>query len=403
MLYATGQASLYRIWGLQSSGEYDRAIEFAHRQLEVYGLKPNAWTLRVLLVLVNTYYEMAGLPGMQESAAVFEEVARQSGLGASLAWVHFMQGWLHYQRNELAAAEQSFRRVADMSAAAHAKALVDGHVGLVLTALAQGRPSEAAAASAALRQRLIERDMLALTSVAESLEQRVALAVEPASSLDWRPTTRSAGVPGDFWELPALTQVRTLLAAGSPDDLTKAVEVLAESRDQALARSSNRRLIHIGGLQALALAAQGDAAAALAALQEAVERAAPGGALRLLVDCGPGLIGLLQTLQAAGVGPRYLQKVLAAFGEPAEGPVVPGAQPGVAVPAAEQEPRPESLTHREIDVLILLAERLPDKEIAERLVLSPVTVKKHTQRIYRKLNVHDRRAAAAQARRLGLI
>jgi LuxR family maltose regulon positive regulatory protein len=61
------------------------------------------------------------------------------------------------------------------------------------------------------------------------------------------------------------------------------------------------------------------------------------------------------------------------------------------------------LTHREIDVLILLAERLPDKEIAERLVLSPVTVKKHTQRIYRKLNVHDRRAAAAQARRLGLI
>ena len=40
----------------------------------------------------------------------------------------------------------------------------------------------------------------------------------------------------------------------------------------------------VGALQALVLSAQGDEAAALAALQEAVERAAPGGALRLLVD-----------------------------------------------------------------------------------------------------------------------
>jgi LuxR family maltose regulon positive regulatory protein len=61
------------------------------------------------------------------------------------------------------------------------------------------------------------------------------------------------------------------------------------------------------------------------------------------------------------------------------------------------------LTNREIDVLILLAERLSDKEIAERLVLSPLTVKKHTQRIFLKLGVHNRRAAVAQARRLGLI
>ena len=42
------------------------------------------------------------------------------------------------------------------------------------------------------------------------------------------------------------------------------------------------------------------------------------------------------------------------------------------------------LTNREIDVLILLSQRLSDKEIAERLVLSPVTIKKHEQRIYRK-------------------
>jgi LuxR family transcriptional regulator, maltose regulon positive regulatory protein len=151
------------------------------------------------------------------------------------------------------------------------------------------------------------------------------------------------------------------------------------------------------------LSTQGDEAAALAALQEAVERAAPGGALRLLVDAGPGLIGLLRKLRAVGVALRYLQKVLAAFGLPVAAPAVPSTPPDAAASAVRQEELAEMLTNREIGVLTLPAERLTDKEIAERLVLSPVTVKKHTQRISRKLGVDSRRAAVAQARRLGLI
>jgi LuxR family maltose regulon positive regulatory protein len=401
-LYAMGQASLYHIWGLQGSGKYARVIDFARRQLEAYGLRANAFTLRVLLVLVNTYYEMADLPRMQESVAIFQEMARQSGLGASLAWVHYMHGWLQYQRNELAAAEQSYRALTGMSAVAHAKALVDGHVGLVLTALARGCPGDAVTAIAALRQRLIERDMLALSAVAASLGQRVALAVDPGSSLDWRPDPTFPAIPGDFWEQPLLTRVRTLLAGGSPNGLAEAAELLADSRAKALARSFARSLIEVGGLQALVLSAQGHEAAALAALQEAVERAAPGGALRLLADSGPGLIPLLRKLQAAGVAPRYVERVLAAFGELAT-PTVPPLEASAAAPAPREEAPAEMLTNREIDVLILLSQRLSDKEIAERLVLSPVTVKKYAQRIYRKLGVDNRRAAVAQARRLGLL
>ena len=69
-----------------------------------------------------------------------------------------------------------------------------------------------------------------------------------------------------------------------------------------------------------------------------------------------------------------------------------------------RQPTPAELfTNREIDVLTLLAQRLGDKEIAAQLVLSPLTVKKHTQRLYRKLGVSSRRAAVAEARRLGLI
>ncbi len=245
--------------------------------------------------------------------------------------------------------------------------------------------------------------MSALAGVVQSLQQRVALATGSEMALAWR---RATGTPGggDFWDQPELTEVRTLLAAGRFQwPLAQAGALLSESRAYALARNSHRRLIEIGGLQALVYAAQGDAAAALAALEEAVALAAPGVALRLLLDCGPGLIPLLQKLKAAGVAPGYIQKLLAAFDATAIGSPALLNEPLPAGPAARQETPAELFTNREIDVLTLLAQRLGDKEIAAQLFLSPLTVKKHTQRLYRKLGVANRRVAVAEAGRLGLI
>jgi LuxR family maltose regulon positive regulatory protein len=62
----------------------------------------------------------------------------------------------------------------------------------------------------------------------------------------------------------------------------------------------------------------------------------------------------------------------------------------------------EALTWREVEVLKLLGERLSNKEIAERLVISPLTVKRHTIELYRKLEVTGRRGAVARAAELGL-
>jgi two-component system nitrate/nitrite response regulator NarL len=64
---------------------------------------------------------------------------------------------------------------------------------------------------------------------------------------------------------------------------------------------------------------------------------------------------------------------------------------------------PEPLTPREIEVLELLAEGLPNKAIAERLEISDQTVKFHVAAISGKLGAANRTDAVRRAVRRGLI
>ena len=66
-------------------------------------------------------------------------------------------------------------------------------------------------------------------------------------------------------------------------------------------------------------------------------------------------------------------------------------------------PAAKNLTKREREILALVAEGMSNREIAERLVLSPETVKSHVAAILEKLNVSDRTQAAIYAVRNGLV
>jgi DNA-binding NarL/FixJ family response regulator len=71
--------------------------------------------------------------------------------------------------------------------------------------------------------------------------------------------------------------------------------------------------------------------------------------------------------------------------------------------AKERDRRAETLTAREIEVLQLLAFGHTNRDIAERLYISPDTVKTHLEHIFEKLGASDRTAAVAEALRRRLI
>jgi two-component system, NarL family, response regulator DegU len=71
--------------------------------------------------------------------------------------------------------------------------------------------------------------------------------------------------------------------------------------------------------------------------------------------------------------------------------------------AKERDRRAETLTAREVEVLQLLAFGHTNRDIAEKLYISPDTVKTHLEHIFEKLGASDRTAAVAEALRRRLI
>lgn len=70
---------------------------------------------------------------------------------------------------------------------------------------------------------------------------------------------------------------------------------------------------------------------------------------------------------------------------------------------AHRAPNPlDALTEREREVLTLVAEGLPNKQIGRRLEISEKTVKAHLTSIFRAIGVTDRMQAGLWARRHGL-
>ncbi|GAA4712720.1 response regulator [Phytohabitans rumicis] len=72
-------------------------------------------------------------------------------------------------------------------------------------------------------------------------------------------------------------------------------------------------------------------------------------------------------------------------------------------PGTVEDPRLARLTHREVQVLRLIAEGLSNDEIADLLVIAESTAKTHVKRILAKIGARDRAQAVVMAYKAGLV
>jgi LuxR family maltose regulon positive regulatory protein len=149
-------------------------------------------------------------------------------------------------------------------------------------------------------------------------------------------------------------------------------------------------VIEILVVQALAHQAQGNLSLALTLLERALSLAEPEGYARVFVDEGQPMAALLQEVAQRGTIPNYASRIRTAF-EKAEG----------RAPVTQLMSEP--LSDREFEVLRLLGTDMSGPEIARTLVVSLSTLRTHTQNIYGKLGVDNRRAAVRRAEELHLL
>jgi LuxR family maltose regulon positive regulatory protein len=209
--------------------------------------------------------------------------------------------------------------------------------------------------------------------------------------------------PSYPWELAYLVLARVLLAQDRP---AQALALLGRLHVAAIAQGRAGSVIEIRALQALAVAACGDNAAAVDALAGALTLGRPEGYVRVFADEGApmrALLGRLITAQrsesarARAVPLDYLARLLRAFdgrrSEPGPGQVASAAVPGLVEP----------LTARELEVLGLLAAGKSNPRIAGELVITLDTVKKHVGHILDKLGAANRTEAVIRGQQLGLL
>lgn len=251
--------------------------------------------------------------------------------------------------------------------------------------------------------------------------ERVRLLVASGAVAEGMAWARHRGVsasdePSYLREYEHLTLARVLLAdhaaSGRKESLADATALVDRLLAAAEAGERTGVVIEALVLQSLARRAAGATRVALEPLERALQLAEPDGHVTVFLREGPPMAELLGALAGRHRDWTYLRRLLRAMRAPdhpsesSGGSPAPRSVPGPGLDAggrsSHQPVLVDPLSSRELDVLRYLGSDLDGPAIARELGVSLSTVRTHTQHVYSKLGVTNRRAAVRRAHQLNL-
>jgi LuxR family maltose regulon positive regulatory protein len=401
----TGLAVMLSCLSYQMLGKLEIAKKTVYQAIKAVNTEGSSYHARVMITSSFLCYMEADMKGVLQFSKQCLELGRKFKLDECIAHGHYFLGICHYDRNDPSAAESFLAPVVKGPYIVNTHNFAFSAFALALTYQALGRPIEAQEMVDLVINNAFAARNTSLLKMAQAFQAELALRKGHIAEIGhWAKTyDPEPFIVAYRFYVPQITYIKWLLTRHSKKGQQQAADLLSRLHNFFASGHNSRLLIEVLALQALFHDRKGNEQASFAALEQAVTLAEPGGLVRIFLDLGLEMADLMSRLKRENVSVRFISQILAGFSDEKPGtaqavPDMPSNQiSGADTPSAEK-----LLTNRELDILDLLSQRLSNKEIAEKLFISPSTVKRHTINIYEKLNVHTRREAADKALTLGL-
>jgi LuxR family maltose regulon positive regulatory protein len=390
----------------QMTGSRNAAISVMYNALEQAYDYSQTYRTRMMFGLCFINWFENDLFDLQQVATQVLDFGLKHDLLESISFARYFLGIVHYRRNEVESAEENLVSAVKEGRAVNINTFVHSSFALALAYQAQGRQAEAQEVASSVVDHALKAGNAAIAQMARPFQAELAIRQGRDSEAHrWAQRFEPEPLaPTLRFYLPHLTWTKVLLAQKKDSARSKAADMLDRMADFFASTHNFPVLIDVKLQQALLWGLQGEHETALDALQQAVTMAQPGGHIRPFLDLGPKMAELLSRLPGPTIADGYVRQIMEAFGHDNAVALNASTQDvSTVMGPASAGVLSEPLTHREIEILRFLGPGLTNKEIASKLFISPETVKKHAQGIYRKLKVSNRRQAVAQAYHLGIL
>jgi LuxR family maltose regulon positive regulatory protein len=300
------------------------------------------------------------------------------------AWYEFFMGYITFQQYRTEEALSYFNKALKLVYLLNTHGPIDAFAGVLLTLKQTNRNKEFEQINNELISFVYEWNNPAYNTVAYSLKTRLSIIDNDLqkASVEFKKTDMSFDIKTIIFniEVPRITYCRLLLAKDSSLKTNEVIIILTKIYRFATRIHNIPQTIDVLILLSVAYYKNDKLPKAIDNLAEAVAIAVKGHFIYPFVEQSETVEVLLPKVKTDDENIREFISLLSK-----------------TISDKNKLISADSLSNRELDIIHLLAQRLSNQEIANKLFISSSTVKRHTINIYQKLGVNKRREAVEKA------